>query len=173
MRKIKHSESEQRKLSSGLSLSGAQEISRTAQRLSWWANPTHMQWKDINTEVTTAMVKEIWPCSDSEIKKGRWKISKCLHDEIKAKAEMITLEVFGHPLHNADAPLYFAKMLYMQFILERPIDFSSKEQILTTGDIRASSVTLTREELQLALQSANLQLLEEKDILKRSLVAKE
>ena len=62
------------------------------------------------------MIKEIWPCVDSEIKKGRWKVSRCNNEDIKIHAECIFLKVFGHPLHNVDYPLYFAKMLYVQFV---------------------------------------------------------
>ena len=78
--------------------------------------PTYVQWKNINKEVIKDMIKTIWPCPESEITKGRWKISKCQHEKIRKNAERIFLEVYGHPLHNADNPLYFAKMLYHQFV---------------------------------------------------------
>ena len=91
----------------------AQQATRTTCRLSRWANPTYLQWKDINKEITKDMIKAISPCVDSEIKKGRWKVSRCNNEDIKLHAERIFLEVFGHPLHNADCPLYFAKMLYV------------------------------------------------------------
>ena len=95
----------------------ANQASRTACRLSKWANPTYAQWKDINKIVTKDMIKEIWPSSTAtKITKGRWKIAKCTNDDIKIHAEQIFLEVYGHPLHNADSPLYFAKMLYHQFV---------------------------------------------------------
>lgn len=58
----------------------ANQASRAASRLSKWANPTYAQWKDINKVVTKDMIKAIWPCPDSEIAKGRWKVSKCLND---------------------------------------------------------------------------------------------
>ena len=45
------------------------------------------------------------------------------HDGVKQHAERIFLEINRHPLHNADAPLYFAKMLYMHFVMGEPIDF--------------------------------------------------
>ena len=73
------------------------------------------------------MIKEIWPLSEGEMKKGRWKVSKCLNEDIKQNAERIFLKVYGHPLHNADSPLYFAKMLYVHFVLGRPVDFASKD----------------------------------------------
>ena len=152
---------------------GTRELSRVAQRLSRWANPTHLQWKDVNEQVTKEAVKEIWPCSEAEIKKGRWKVSRCRNEEIKANAETIATEVYGHPLHNGDAPLYFAKMLYMHFHLQRPVDFSSKDAIAPTSDIRTTMVTLTSEELSLALEGAQLKLLKEKEDLKRRLAVKE
>ena len=118
-------------------------------------------------------VKEIWPCSEAEIKKGRWKVSKCRNEEIKALTETIATEVYGHPLHNGDAPLYLAKMLYMHFHLQRPVDFSSKDAIAPTSDIRTTMVTLTSEEPSLALEGAQLELLKEKEDLQRRLAAKE
>ena len=133
-----------------------------------------MQWKEINETVTTAMVKEVWPCPDSETGKGRWKISRCRVDEIKKNAETIAMEVLGHPLHNHDAPLYFAKMLYMHFVLERPVDFSSKEAPESGAiDFKSKSITLTKDELQLALEGAKLELKEQKELLQRQLEEKE
>ena len=149
------------------------EASRTARRLSRWANPLHMQWKDVNNTVTTSMVKEVWPCSDAETLKGRWKVSKCLHEDMKKNAETIAMEVFGQPLHNHDAPLYFAKMLYMQFVLEQPVDFSSKEVSTSLVDVRATSVTLSKDELQLALEGAQLELMQQKELLQKRLDDKE
>ena len=115
------------------------------------------------------MVKEVWPCLDSETGKGWWKISRCRRvDEIKQNAETIAMEVFGHPLHNHDAPLYFAKMLYMQFVLERPVDFSLKEAPQSGAtDFKSQSITLTKDELQLALEGAKLELKEQKELLQR------
>ena len=89
----------------------AQQATRTTCRLSRWANPTYLQWKDINKEITKDMIKVIWPYAKLEIKKGRWKVSRCNNEDIKIHAKRIFLEVFGHPLHNADCPLYFAKIL--------------------------------------------------------------
>ena len=54
----------------------AQQATRTARRLSKWANPNHAQWKDINKEISKEMIKVIWLREDREIKKGRWKVSK-------------------------------------------------------------------------------------------------
>ena len=112
-----------------------QQATRTAQRLSKWANPNLSQWKDINKEISKEMIKAIWPCEDGEIKKGRWKVSKCQNQQIKDNAQQIYLEVFGHPLHNVDCALYFAKMLYVQFVQQRPVDFSSKETTTATHDL--------------------------------------
>lgn len=36
------------RLKSLSSAMGTKELSRVAQRLSRWANPTHLQWKDVN-----------------------------------------------------------------------------------------------------------------------------
>lgn len=153
---------------------GTRDASRTALRLSRWGNPLHMQWKDINETVTTSMVKEVWPCPDSETNKGRWKVSRCRVDEIKNNAETIAMEVFGHPLHNHDAPLYFAKMLYMHFVLQNPVDFSSKEAPQSAAtDFKAQSITLSKDELQLALEGAKLELMEQKEVLQKTLEEKE
>ena len=95
------------------------QATRIACRLSRWANPTYLQWKDIHKEITKDMIKVIWPCVESKIKKGRWKVSRCNNEDIKTHAKCIFLKVFGHPLHNADCPLYFAKMLYVQFVQNR------------------------------------------------------
>ena len=95
---------------------GTKDASRVACRLSRWSNPLHMQWKEINDAVTTDMVREIWPITDANASKGRWKVTKCLNADIQQNAKQIALEIFGHPLHNHDAPLYFAKMLYMHFV---------------------------------------------------------
>ncbi len=141
----------------------AAQATRTARRLSKWANPNHAQWKEINKEVSKDMIRAIWPCEDGEIKKGRWKVSKCRHLEIKDNAERIYLEVFGHPLHNADCPLYFAKMLFVQFVQQRPVDFSSKETTVATHDLRENCVTFTREELALIVEGADLQLKRRED----------
>ena len=98
------------------------------------------------------MIKAIWPCLDSEIKKGRWKVSRCNNKDIKIHAKRIFLKVFGHPLHNAECPLQFAKMLYVQFVQNKPVDFASKEVTVSTHDIREETVKFTREELALMLE---------------------
>ena len=119
------------------------------------------------------MIKAIWPCLDSEIKKGRWKVSRCNNEDIKIHAEHIFLEVFGHPLHNIDFPLYFAKMLYVQFVQNRPEDFASKEVTNSTHDIREETMTFTREELALMVEGAGLELSKVKKNLEANLVDKE
>ena len=49
----------------------AKQATRTACRLSKWANPTFAQWKDVNNRVTKEMIKAVWPCPEGEVKKGR------------------------------------------------------------------------------------------------------
>lgn len=151
----------------------AREATRTACRFSNWANPAHLQYKEVNREITKDMVKAIWPCPEGEIKKGRWKISRCLNEDIKQNAERIFLEVYGHPLHNADASLYFAKMLYMHFVKQRPVDFASKEVTVNTHDIREETVTFTRQELALIVEGAGLELAQVKQTLGEKLAEKE
>ena len=119
------------------------------------------------------MVKSIWPCAESEIRKGRWKVSRCSNEDIKLNAERIFLEVFGHPLHNADSPLYFAKMLYVQFVQGRPVDFTSKDITVSTHDLREETVTFTREELALMVEEAGLELSKIKETLGAQIVEKE
>lgn len=157
-------------LSHGLT---ARDATRTAIRMSKWANPSYAQWSDINKTVTKEMIKEVWPCSEGEIKKGRWKVGKCRHDGIKQHAERIFLEINGHPLHNADAPLYFAKMLYMHFIMGQPVDFASREAHVHTHDIREETVTFTRQELALMIEGAGLELARVKENLEAKLAEKE
>lgn len=152
---------------------GTLDASRVARQLSRWSNPLHMQWKEINDTVDTNMVKAIWPISDSNANKGRWKITKCTNEDIRNNAEQIAMEVFGHALHNHDAPLYFAKMLYMHFVLKKPVDFSSKDTPQSASTTKSNSVTLSREELVLALEGAQLELTASKEALKRSLEEKE
>lgn len=53
------------------------------------------------------------------------------------------------------------------------MDFSSKDVVAPTLDIRATMVMLNSEDLSLALEGAQLELLKEKEDLKRRLVAKE
>ena len=82
-------------------------------------------------------------------------------DKIKQNAETIAIEVFGHPLHNHDAPLYFAKMLYMYLVLHNPLDFALKETPQSGAtDFKSQSITLTKDELQLALEGVKLELKE-------------
>lgn len=157
-------------LSQGLT---AREATRTACRLSQWANPTHAQWREINRDVTKEMIVQVWPCPEGEIKKGRWKVSRCLNEDIRLNAERIFLEVYGHPLHNADAPLYFAKMLYVHFIKGTPVDFSSKDVSVRTHDIREETVTFTRQELALIVEGAGIELNKVKESLGAKLAEKE
>ena len=119
------------------------------------------------------MIKEIWPCADSKINKGRWKVSRCNNEDIKIHVKCIFLEVFGHPLHNADCPLYFAKMLYVQFVQNRQVDFASKEVAISTHDIHEEIVTLTREELALMVEAVGLDLSKVKETLEAKLAQKE
>ena len=51
------------------------------------------------------------------------------------------------PLHNANTLDYFAKMLYMKFMMNRPIDFGSKEVNHVIHALRNKSVTFTREDV--------------------------
>ena len=104
------------------------------------------------------MVKDIWPCDELEIKKGGWKITKCSHDDIKENAKRIHLEVFGQCLHNADCPLYFAKMLYVQFVQGCNVDFGSKKMNVLAHNIREDIVTFIRDDLALGLQGVDLEL---------------
>ena len=119
------------------------------------------------------MIKAIWPCADSDIKKGRWKVSICNNEDIKIHAKHIFLEIFGHPLHNVDCPLYFAKMLYVQLVQSRPVDFASKEVPVTTHHIREETVTFTREELTLMVEGVGLELSKVKETLEAKLAQKE
>ena len=85
-------------------------------------------------------------------------MDKCTHEDIKSNAERIYLEVFGHPFHHCDAPLFFAKMLYMQFIQGEDVDLSSKDIVQNVHDIRGEIVTFTQEELNFALKGVALEL---------------
>ena len=111
------------------------DATKAASRMSRWENPSYAQWSDINKRVTKEMIMQIWPCLEGEIKEGRWKVGRCQHDGVKQHAERIFLEINGHPLHNADAPLYFAKMLYMHFVMGEPNDFGSREAHVHTHNI--------------------------------------
>ena len=119
------------------------------------------------------MVREIWPIIDANANKGQWKVTKFLNEDIQQNAEQIALEVFGQPLHNHDEPLYFAKMLYMHFVLKESVDFSSKDTPQSASDIKSNSVTLSRAELTLALEGAELELQTVKEALQKSLQDKE
>ena len=83
-------------------------------------------------------------------------VEGCQHDGVKQHAERIFLEINGHPLHNANAPLYFAKMLYMHFMMGEPIDFGSREAHVHTHDICEETITFTRAELALMIEGAGL-----------------
>ena len=96
---------------------------RLVVRSSRWANPTTLQWKEVNKRISTDDMHSMWPMPISEAKKGRWKLDKCTNAEIKANAKSIYLDVFGHTLHHQYS---FAKMLYMQFIQKEEVDLSSK-----------------------------------------------
>ena len=66
-------------------------------------------------------------CGGERIQVVRWNVDKCTHEDVKSNAERIYLEVFGQLLHHFDAPLFFAKMLYVQFVQGEDVDFSSKD----------------------------------------------
>lgn len=68
------------------------------------------------------------------------------------------LEVTGYPLHNADYSRYFVKMIYMQFFLGMPVNFSSKDVIHITHDIQEESTTFTREELKFIVERSALEI---------------
>ena len=98
------------------------------------------------------MVKRIWRgVPNDNISKGRLKLSQCTDNDIRQHGERIFLDVMGQPMHQ-DCPLWFAKMLYCHFVLQRPVDFSSRAPHLVVEDIRRSSIIVMREELSLALQ---------------------
>ena len=151
----------------------AQQATRTAQRLSKWANSNHALWKDINKDISKEIIKAIWPCEDGEIKKGRWKVSKCKNQQIKDNAEWIYLEFFGLPLYNADCELYFVKMLYVQFVQQHPVDFSSKETTMAKHNLQESWVTFTMEELERIIKGAELDLKSREEVLKACMVEKD
>lgn len=125
---------------------------RLAARTSEWAPPNGKQWKEINKNVTTEMVKEVWPnVSDESIRKGRLKLEKCIVPKIRTNAEAIFLACTGTTLFHTDCPLWFAKMLYMQYVLDQPVDFSSRAPSKSLADIRIETVTVSRDELRAAL----------------------
>ena len=119
------------------------------------------------------MIKAMQPCAKLEITQGIQKVSRCNNEDIKIHAKRIFLKVFGHPLHNADSPLYFAKMLYVQFVQNRPVDFASKEFTVSTHHIHEERVTFTREELALMVEGAGLELSKVKETLEAKLAQKE
>ena len=69
--------------------------------------------------------------------------------------------------------LYFAKMLYVQFVEGVPVDFASREQHVNTHDLRESTVTFTREELALMVEGAGLEMKKIKETLETKLAEKE
>ena len=101
------------------------------------------------------MVKSIWRgVPNDNISKGRLKLSQCTDNDIRQHGERIFLDVMGQPMHHQDCPLWFAKMLYCHFVMQRPVDFSSRTPHLVVEYIRSTSITVTREELACALQGA-------------------
>lgn len=134
---------------------GPNDTARIAARCSQWATATGVQWKEVNTLVDKDMIKSVWRgVPEENIKKGRLKLSQCSHEEILANAEKIYLDVMGQPMHHKDCPLWFAKMLYCHYVLARTVDFSSRPPHLNLEDIRSTTITVTREELGLALDGA-------------------
>lgn len=97
-------------------------------RTSKWALADGKLWKDIQWTVTTEMVKEAWPSVlDEQIRKGRLKLDKCIILKIRQNADAIYLAILGTTLFHTDCPLWFAKMLYIRYVLKQPVDFSSRE----------------------------------------------
>lgn len=76
----------------------------------------------------------------------------------------------GQPMHH-DCPLWFAKMLYCHYVLQRKVDFSSRAPHLLVEDIRSSTITVIREELGLALQGAACEVHDAKEELQTQLHA--
>ena len=151
---------------------GPNDTARIGARCSAWADPTRAQWKDVNKLVDKDMIKSIWRgVPDDNIAKGRLKISQCINNDIKEHGERIFLDVMGQPMHHQDCPLWFAKMLYCHFVLQSPVDFSSRAPNLSVEDIRSSTITVTREELGLALQGAACEVHDAKEELQTQLHA--
>ena len=100
-------------------------------------------------------------------------MGKCEHDGIKQHAKRIFLEINGHPFHNTDASMFFAKILYMHFVMGEPVDFASGETHVNTHDIREETVSFTRRKLALALKEAGLELAQAKESLEAKLTQKE
>ena len=119
---------------------------------STWANPTCIQWKDINKLVDKDAIKSIWRgISNDNISKGRLKISQCINNDIKENGEEIFLEIMGQSKHHQDCPLWFAEMLYYQFVMQRGVEFSSRSLNIMVGDIKSATIIMIREELGYAL----------------------
>lgn len=151
---------------------GPNDTARIAARCSTWANPTGVQWSEVNKIVDKDMVKSIWRgVPNDNISKGRLKLSQCSDNDIREHGERIFLDVMGQPMHHQDCPLWFAKMLYCHFVLQRPVDFSSRTPHLVVEDIRSSTITITREELGLALQGAACEVHDVKEELQTQLQA--
>ena len=146
------------------------ETARIAGRTSRWAPVAGAQYAQVNKDVDKDMVKSVWPgVTDDHIKKGRLKTTSCNVPEIQANAEHIYVDVMGQPLHHNDCPFWFAKMLYMQFVLGIPVDFSSRPPHLHVEDIRSESITIPRAELRLALSGASMEIHEKVDELQTQL----
>ena len=109
----------------------------------------------MNNIVDRDMVKSIWRVLEDNIKKGHLKLSQCSYEEIQTNGEKIFLDVMGQPMHHKDCPLWFSKILYCHYVLIRPVDFSSRLSHLSVKDIRSTTITVTREELGLALEGAS------------------
>ena len=152
------------------SASTINETARIAGRTSRWAPVTGAQYAQVNKDVDKDMVKSVWPgVTDDQIKKGRLKTTSCNVPEIQANAEHIYVDVMGQPLHHNDCPFWFAKILYMQFVLGVPVDFSSRPPHLHVEDIRSESITIPRAELRLALSGASMEIHEKVDELQTQL----
>lgn len=138
--------------------SSSSDAARIAARSSNWAPAHGKQWKEINRIVTTDMVKSIWPgVSSDAIGKGRLKLDRCSNNNIKENAEAIYLACSGTTLFHTDCPLWFAKMLYCQFVMEETVDFSSRAPHKVVDDIRSETLTVSREELRYALAGAAME----------------
>ena len=152
------------------SASTINETAHIAGRTSRWAPVTGAQYAQVNKDVDKDMVKSVWPgVTDDQIKKGRLKTTSCNVPEIQANAEHIYVDVMGQPLHHNDCPFWFAKMLYMQFVLGIPVDFSSRPPHLHVEDICSESIMIPCAELRLALFGASMEIHEKVDELQTQL----
>ena len=146
------------------------ETARIAARTSRWAPADGAQYSAVTRTVDKDMIKAAWPgVTDDAIKKGRLKTTACNVPAITANAERIYVDVMGQPLHHNDCPFWFAKMLYMQFVLGTPVDFSSRPPHLHVEDIRSESITIPRAELRLALSGASMEVHEKVEELQTQL----